>query len=66
MKIWDLRAGGYQREYESRGEVTSVVLHPNGTELMSADQNGNIRVWDLTANACRASSCQRWERRCSR
>jgi G protein beta subunit-like protein len=55
VKIWDLRAGGYQREYESRGAVTSVVLHPNGTELMSADQNGNIRVWDLTANAC---SCE--------
>jgi len=46
VKIWDLRAGGYQREYESRGAVTSVVLHPNGSELMSADQNGNVRVWD--------------------
>lgn len=55
VKIWDLRAGGYQREYESRGAVTSVVLHPNGSELMSADQNGNVRVWDLTANAC---SCE--------
>jgi len=55
VKIWDLRAGGCQREYESRGAVTSVVLHPNGSELMSADQNGNIRVWDLTANAC---SCE--------
>ena len=25
VKIWDLRAGGYQREYESRGAVTTVV-----------------------------------------
>lgn len=55
VKIWDLRAGGYQREYESRGAVTTVVLHPNQTELISGDQNGNIRVWDLTANAC---SCE--------
>ena len=39
------RAGGYQREYESRGAVTTVVLHPNQTELISGDQNGNIRVW---------------------
>ena len=29
VKIWDLRAQGYQREYESRGAVNSVVLHPN-------------------------------------
>lgn len=25
------------------------------TELISGDQNGNIRVWDLTANSC---SCE--------
>ena len=41
MKIWDLRAGGYQREYESRGAVTTVVLHPNGTELISG------RAWPV-------------------
>jgi WD40 repeat protein len=29
VKIWDLRAPGFQREYESRGAVNSVVLHPN-------------------------------------
>lgn len=52
VKIWDLRASGYQREYESRGAVNTVVLHPNQGELLSGDQNGNIRVWDLTANAC--------------
>lgn len=46
---------GCQREYESRGAVNTVVLHPNQGELISGDQNGNIRVWDLTANAC---SCE--------
>ncbi|KAK4392440.1 Target of rapamycin complex subunit LST8 [Sesamum angolense] len=55
VKIWDLRAPGCQREYESRAAVNTVVLHPNQTELISGDQNGNIRVWDLTANAC---SCE--------
>ena len=55
VKIWDLRAGGVQREYESRGAVTTCALHPNGTELISGDQCGNIRVWDLNANAC---SCE--------
>lgn len=34
VKVWDLRASGHQREYESRGAVNSVVLHPNG-----------VRVW---------------------
>jgi len=29
VKLWDLRAQGFQREYESRGAVNSVVLHPN-------------------------------------
>lgn len=52
VKIWDLRAPGFQREYESRAAVNTVVLHPNQQELISGDQNGNIRVWDLTANSC--------------
>jgi len=50
--VWDLRAPGCQRDYECAAPVNSVVLHPNQAELISADQNGNIRVWDLTANAC--------------
>ena len=55
MRLWDLRAPGCQREYESRAAVNSVALHPNQTELLSGDQNGNIRVWDLGQNAC---SCE--------
>lgn len=55
VKIWDMRAPGFQREYASRGAVNTVVLHPNQGELISGDQHGNIRVWDLTANAC---SCE--------
>uniref|UniRef100_A0A1D1Y674 Target of rapamycin complex subunit LST8 n=1 Tax=Anthurium amnicola TaxID=1678845 RepID=A0A1D1Y674_9ARAE len=56
IKIWDLRAPGCQREYESRAAVNTVVLHPNQMELISGDQNGNIRVWDLNADSC---SCAR-------
>lgn len=44
IKISDLRAPGCQREDESRAAVSSVVLHPNQTELMSGDQDGNIHV----------------------
>lgn len=53
VKVWDVRAGSSpQKEFESRAAVTSVVLHPNQSELLSGDQYGNVRVWDLKANAC--------------
>ncbi|CAL6398434.1 unnamed protein product [Bathycoccus prasinos] len=56
VKLWDARQGSrHTREYESRAAVTTVALHPNGAELLSGDANGNIRVWDLTMNAC---SCE--------
>lgn len=52
IKIWDLRAPGYQRSYDCRCSVNSVVLHPNQAEFISGDQDGNVRVWDLTCNSC--------------
>jgi len=52
VKIWDIRAPGYQRDYQSKAGITSVVLHPNQGEIISADEDGGIRVWDLTANQC--------------
>lgn len=38
VKIWDLRAPGCQREYESRAAVNTVVLHPNQGELISGER----------------------------
>jgi len=29
VRVWDLRAPGCQRAYESRAAVNTVVLHPN-------------------------------------
>ena len=56
VKIWDLRAPGPQREFEHKASVNHVVLHPfNQHELISGDQLGNIRVWDLRVGAC---SCE--------
>eukprot|EP00245_Coleochaete_scutata_P006035 TRINITY_DN20147_c0_g1_i1.p1 TRINITY_DN20147_c0_g1~~TRINITY_DN20147_c0_g1_i1.p1 ORF type:complete len:330 (+),score=45.78 TRINITY_DN20147_c0_g1_i1:270-1259(+) len=52
VRLWDLRAPGCQREYESRAAVNTVVLHPNQMELISGDQAGNIRVWDLKNSNC--------------
>lgn len=52
VKIWDTRAPGYQRDYQSKAPINSVALHPNQGELIAGDEDGNIRVWDLAANAC--------------
>lgn len=35
VRIWDMRAPGCQREYESRAAVNTVVLHPQQGELIS-------------------------------
>jgi G protein beta subunit-like protein len=53
VKIWDIRANnGSQRDYQSKAPVNTVCLHPNQGELITGDEEGNIRVFDLTANSC--------------
>ena len=37
-------------EYDNGGGINAVALHPNQGELIAGDQNGNIRVFDLTQN----------------
>ncbi len=32
--------------------INSVVLHPNQAELLTGDQEGRVRVWDLGSNRC--------------
>lgn len=34
--------------------MNAVALHPNQAELISGDQNGKVKVWDLTASKCHA------------
>lgn len=50
--FFNFRAPGCQRDYECSAPVNTVVLHPNQAELISGDQNGSIRVWDLISNTC--------------
>ena len=52
IKVWDIRVPAAQRDYASKAPVSCVVLHPNQGELISGDEEGVIRVWDLTANQC--------------
>ncbi len=35
VKVWDVRARGCQREYESRAPINTAVLHPNQGELIT-------------------------------
>jgi len=46
IKIFDIRAPNAQQEYESRGAVNTVLLHPNQGELIS----GSIRLpsWPIS------------------
>ncbi|KAI8803589.1 quinon protein alcohol dehydrogenase-like superfamily [Cladochytrium replicatum] len=52
IKIWDVRAPGIQRDYDLKTPVNDVIIHPNQGELISCDQNGAIKIWDLGENAC--------------
>ncbi|TGZ84075.1 WD40 repeat-like protein [Ascodesmis nigricans] len=52
VKIWDTRSGQVQRDYAHGCAVNDVVIHPNQGELISCDQGGNVRVWDLAADTC--------------
>jgi len=54
IKVWDVRAPGFQREYDCGCPLNSVVLHPNQGELISGDRDGNIRIWDIAQNTCSA------------
>lgn len=52
VKVWDVRAPNVQRNFKHNCPVNEVVIHPNQGELISCDQDGNIRIWDLGENRC--------------
>lgn len=53
VKIWDPRTNSYTRSYDCGSAVNTVALNPNQAELISGDQNGCVKVWDLEADKCR-------------
>ena len=53
VRVWDPRGNVTVRKYDSGSPVNSVCLHPSETELISGDQNGSLRVWDLAADKYR-------------
>lgn len=52
LKIWDTRTSHIQRNYDHKAAVNEVVIHPNQGELVSCDQDGSVKVWDLAENSC--------------
>ncbi|KAG7086648.1 RNase P and RNase MRP subunit, variant 2 [Marasmius oreades] len=52
IKIWDLRSGHLHRTYDNSNPVNDVCVHPNQGELISCDQSGSIKQWDLSENIC--------------
>lgn len=52
VKVWDVRAPTVQRNYKHNCPVNEVAIHPNQGELITCDQDGNIRIWDLGENQC--------------
>jgi G protein beta subunit-like protein len=53
VKVWDPRTNISSLKYDCGSPVNTVVLHPNQCELISGDQNGFLKVWDLVADKCR-------------
>jgi len=49
VRIWDMRSRNLQCQhmFQVNSPVTSVVLHPNQSELIIGDQSGAINMWDL-------------------
>lgn len=41
-----------QRNYNHDAPVNDVVIHPNQGELISCDQLGSVKIWDLGENTC--------------
>jgi len=52
IRIWDLRSTQVHRTYDNGAPVNDVCVHPNQGELISCDQAGCIKQWDLSENLC--------------
>ena len=53
LKIWDPRAPKQpQRNFDHKSPVNDCVVHPNQGELVSCDQSGAIKIWDLGGRSC--------------
>ncbi|ORX58938.1 WD40 repeat-like protein [Hesseltinella vesiculosa] len=55
LKIWDTRSGRspvLTRSFDNGAPINDAVMHANQGELITCDQKGQVKIWDLTAHAC--------------
>ncbi|KAJ1474815.1 WD40-repeat-containing domain protein, partial [Baffinella frigidus] len=53
VKAWDLRRSNQPvLDLSHHFPVNSVALHPTEPMLLSGDQGGNVRVWDIRKSKC--------------
>jgi G protein beta subunit-like protein len=52
IKVWDMRTGSIHCDYDHKSPVNDICAHPNQTEIISGDQNGSMKIWDLVGNTC--------------
>ncbi|KAG0747261.1 hypothetical protein G6F57_007949 [Rhizopus arrhizus] len=55
LKIWDTRSGRnpvLTRNFDNGCPINDAVMHANQGELITCDQNGAVKIWDLTAHSC--------------
>ena len=47
IKVWDMRVNTVARDFNNGSNVNEICLHPNECEIVSCDQVGRIRIWDM-------------------
>ena len=47
IKAWDMRVSTVAREFKNNSPINEISLHPNQCEIISCDQEGRIRKWDM-------------------
>ncbi|KAI7860611.1 WD40-repeat-containing domain protein [Circinella umbellata] len=56
LKIWDTRSGRnppvLTRNFGNGAPINDAVMHANQGELVTCDQNGSVKIWDLAAHSC--------------
>ncbi|EGR31442.1 WD40 repeat protein [Ichthyophthirius multifiliis] len=53
IKIHDLNMQGNAKCFQSKEPVNQAVLHPDEVQIISGDQQGNVKIWDLRKDQCR-------------